>query len=82
MELTDVDRAAGVVSDEVVLFGRSKAQTTPDHAVRIVTVKATPHSSRGNRGGGSTGPNCDGSLRIATNRDEMKRHIEALPKPA
>ena len=45
MELTDADRAAGVVSDEVVLFGRSKAQTTPDHAVRIVTVKATPHRS-------------------------------------
>jgi len=50
MELTDADRAAGVVSDEVVLFGRSKAQATPDHAVRIVTVKATPHSSRGKRG--------------------------------
>jgi len=32
MELTDADRAAGVVSDEVVLFGRSKAQTKPDHA--------------------------------------------------
>jgi len=67
-ELTDADRAAGVVSDEVVVFGRSKGQTTPDHPVRIVTMKATPHSSRGKRGGGSTGPNCDGSLRIATNR--------------
>jgi hypothetical protein len=52
MELTEADRTAGVVSDEVVLFGRSKAQTTPDHAVRIVTVKATPHRSGGKTGGG------------------------------
>jgi hypothetical protein len=43
MELTDADRAAGVVSDEVVVFGRSKASLGPDHPVRIVTVKATPH---------------------------------------
>jgi hypothetical protein len=70
-ELTDADRTAGVVSDEVVLFGRSKAQTTPDHAVRIVTVKATPHRS----GGGSTGPNCDGFLRIATNRLDLPAEL-------
>ena len=71
MELTDADRAAGVVSDEVVLFGRSKAQITPDHPVRIVTVKATPHRSGGKTGGGSTEPNCDGFLRIATNRLDL-----------
>ena len=75
MELTDADRAAGVVSDEVVLFGRSKAQTTPDHAVRIVTVKATPHRSGGKTGGGSTGPNCDGFLRIATNRLDLPAEL-------
>jgi len=74
-ELTDADRAAGVVSDEVVLFGRSKAQTTPDHAVRIVTVKATPHRSGGKTGGGSTGPNCDGFLRIATNRLDLPAEL-------
>jgi IS4 transposase len=75
MELTDADRAAGVVSDEVVLFGRSKAQTTPDHAVRIVCVKATPHRSGGKTGGGSTGPNCDGFLRIATNRLDLPAEL-------
>ena len=75
MELTDADRAAGVVSDEVVLFGRSQVQITPDHPIRIVTVKATPHSSRGKRGGGSTGPNCDGSLRIATNRLDLPAEL-------
>jgi len=74
-ELTDADRAAGVVSDEIVLFGRSKAQTTPDHAVRIVTVKATPHRSGGTTGGGSTGPNCDGFLRIATNRLDLPTEL-------
>lgn len=75
MELTDADRAAGVVSDEVVVFGRSKGSLGPDHHVRIVTVKATPHSSRGKRGGGSTGPNCDGSLRIASNRLDLPAEL-------
>ena len=75
MDLTDADRAAGVVGDEVVLFGRSKGSLGPDHHVRIVTVKATPHSSRGKRGGGSTGPNCDGSLRIATNRLDLPAEL-------
>jgi len=75
LELTDCDIAAGVVSDEVVLFGRSKAQITPDHPVRIVTVKATPHRSGGKTGGGSTGPNCDGFLRIATNRLDLPAEL-------
>jgi IS4 transposase len=74
-QLPDADRAAGVVSDEVVLFGRSKAQTTPDHAVRIVTGKATPHRSGGKTSGGSTGPNCDGFLRIATNRLDLPAEL-------
>jgi len=54
MELTDADRAAGVVSDEVVVFGRSKRQTTPDHPVRIVPVKATPHSMLRSRSEGAS----------------------------
>ena len=40
-----------------------------------MTVKATPHSSRGKRGRGSTGPNCDGSLRIATNRLDLPAEL-------
>jgi hypothetical protein len=75
LELADADRTTGVVSDEVVLFGRSKAQITPDHPVRIVTVKATPHRSGGKTGGGSTGPNCDGFLRIATNRLDLPAEL-------
>ncbi len=49
----------------------SKARIIPDHPVRIVTVKATPHCSSGGR----TGPNCDGFLRIATNRLDLPAEL-------
>jgi hypothetical protein len=75
-ELTDSDIAAGVVSDEVVSFDAgAKARIIPDHPVRIVTVKATPHRSGGKTGGGRTGPNCDGFLRIATNRLDLPAEL-------
>jgi len=71
LALTESDIAAGVVSDEVVSFDAgSKARIVPDHPVRIVTVKATPH-----RSGGRTGPNCDGFLRIATNRLDLPAEL-------
>jgi hypothetical protein len=66
-ELTQADRKAGVISDQIVKFGGSKADKAPDHAVRLVTVTASEHTSRGNRAtGSSTGPSCDGKLRLAT----------------
>jgi hypothetical protein len=40
-----------------------------------VTVKATPHRSGGKTGGGRTGPNCDGFLRIATNRLDLSAEL-------
>lgn len=43
--------------------------------VRIVTVKATPHRSGGKSSGGRTGPNCDGFLRIATNRLDLPAEL-------
>lgn len=47
-ELTDADRAAGVLSDEIVLIGQSgKANARPDHKIRLVCVKCSPHTSRG-----------------------------------
>ena len=71
--LTAVD---GSVVETLARVARlSQVQITPDHPVRIVTVKATPHSSRGKRGGGGTGPNCDGSLRIATNRLDLPAEL-------
>lgn len=75
-ELSEADRAAGVLSDEIVLLGKTKpADARPDHFVRLVTVAATPHTSRGKYRGGSTGPSCDGKLRIATNRLDLPAEL-------
>jgi IS4 transposase len=75
-QLSAADRAAGVLSDEVVLLGQSsKADARPDHPLRLVTVAATPHTSRGKYRGSSTGPSCDGQLRIATNRLDLPAEL-------
>lgn len=67
-ELTQADQAEGVWSDQIVSLGaRRKAEDRPDHAVRLVIVETTPHTSRGKYRGGSTGHSSDGRLRIATN---------------
>jgi hypothetical protein len=66
-QLTDEDRKAGVISDQIVKFGASKADASPDHTVRMVIVSASEHTSRGSAAtGSSTGPSCDGKLRLAT----------------
>ena len=65
--LTDADRAAGVLSDQLVRFSNGKADARPDHPVRLICVKCSPHTSRGKYGGGSSGVDSDGILRIATN---------------
>lgn len=75
-ELSEADRAAGVLSDEIVLLGKTTpVDARPDHFVRLVTVAATPHTSRGKYRGGSTGPSCDGKLRIATNRLDLPAEL-------
>lgn len=59
--------AADVLSDELVSLGGHGAQVKrPNHVVRLVQVRITPHQQRG-RHGGATGPGSDGILRIATN---------------
>lgn len=65
--LTDADRAAGVLSDQIVRFKKSKGGSQPDHPIRLICVSTSPHTSRGKYRGGSTGPGSDGVLRIATN---------------
>lgn len=66
-ELTDADRAADIVSDQLIQFGTPNSRTTPpDHPTRIVIVKAEPHDSRRSKNGVS-GPSSDGYLRIVTN---------------
>jgi len=67
-ELAAEDLEEGVLSDQVVTMGASsKVSERPDHLIRIIEVKATPHTSRGKYRGGSTGHSSDGKMRIATN---------------
>lgn len=77
-ELTDADRAAGVLSDQIVRFSQGKAKAQPDHPIRLVCVKCSPHTSRGKYRGGSSGPDSDGILRIATNLLDVPAEIISL----
>ena len=54
--LSDADRAAGILSDQLVRFPNGKAEAQLDHPIRVVCVKTSPHTSRGKPSGGSTGP--------------------------
>jgi Transposase DDE domain len=77
--LTEADRALNVLSDQVVSIGQQgKVEARPDHSIRLVTVRITPHTSRGKPGTGSTGPSSDGLLRIATNLLDVPAEIIAL----
>jgi IS4 transposase len=73
-------QAARVTRDQVVKLGASsKEDAKPDHCVRIVTIAMKPHQSASRYGRpGSTGPSCDGFLRIATNRLDVPAEIIAL----
>ena len=77
-ELTAADRAAGVLSDQVVRFSNGKAEARPDHPIRLICVKCSPHTSRGKYRGGSSGVDSDGILRIATNRLDVPAEIISL----
>jgi len=77
--LTDADRAANVLSDQIVLLGQSsKATDRPNHTMRLVIVKIKPHLSKGKYKGGSSGVDSDGFLRIATNLLDVPAEIIAL----
>lgn len=77
--LTDADRALNVLGDQVVSIGQGgKAEARPDHPIRLITVRISPHTSRGKYGGGSTGPGSDGILRIATNLLDVPAEVIAL----
>jgi Transposase DDE domain len=77
--LTEADQAADVLSDQVISIGKtSKTGQRPNHAVRLVCVKCSPHTSRGKSKLGSTAPSSDGILRIATNLLDVPAEIIAL----
>ena len=77
--LTDADRALNVLTDQIVVLGKSaKADARPDHPIRLITVRISPHTSRGKYRGGSTGPGSDGVLRLATDLLDVPAEIIAL----
>jgi len=77
--LTEADRAANVLSDQIVRLGQSgKAADRPNHTLRLVLVKIKPHVSKGKYQGGSSGVDSDGFLRIATNLLDVPAEIIAL----
>jgi hypothetical protein len=77
--LSNDDVEADVVLDAVVRLGDTgKPEARPDHPVRLVVVKTTPHEKRGRSGGGSAGPASSDSLLIATNLLDLPAWIIAL----
>jgi len=77
--LSEADRALHVLSDQVVQLGtESKPHARPDHAIRLLEIQTTPHTSRGKYKGGSTGPSSDGILRLATNLLDVPAEVIAL----
>jgi len=77
--LCDEAQAADVLQDAVVRLGKtSKADARPDHKIRLITIKTTPHVKRGKYQGGWAGPGSDGVLRIATNLLDVPAEIIAL----
>jgi hypothetical protein len=77
--LTDADVAAGVLSDDIVMMGLSKdREGRPDHPVRLVTVRVTPHEKRSHRKGNTGAGHSDGALRIATNLLDVPAEVIAL----
>ena len=75
-ELTDADRAAGVVSDQVIQLATPNTRNPPDHPTRLVIVKVEPHDSRKAKNAQS-GPSSDGYLRIVTNNLDAPAEIIA-----
>lgn len=74
--LSDKAKAAGVVFDGIVELGQDRqGDDRPQHTMRLVLIRTTPHAKRGKAGGGSTGPASDGLLRIATNLVEVPAEV-------
>jgi hypothetical protein len=70
---------AGVLGDALVRMGLSKKEDErPDHPLRLVTVRLTPHEKRSNRKGNTGAGPSDGVLRIATDRLDAPAEVIAL----
>jgi len=74
-EIDAAGREAGVVRDTVAIIGHDRAgPDKPNHKIRIVVVKTTPHERRGN----NKGHESDGYLRIATDMLDVPADLIAL----
>jgi hypothetical protein len=77
--LSAEDNEAGVTLDALVQIGdSSKEDARPDHQIRLVAVKITPHPKRAKIGNGSTSSASRGLLLIATNRLDLPAWVIAL----
>jgi hypothetical protein len=78
--LSDEDVQAGVVFDGLVVLGETtkKPEERPNHPLRLVAIRTTPHPKRGKTGGGSAGPASDGLLLVATNLLDLPAWIIGL----
>lgn len=80
--LSEQDKQAGVLSDQIVQIGLSKKKAQQaDHKTRLIRLACTPHQKRGKshkKGNGQTGPTSDGILRIVTNNLDAPAHVIAF----
>jgi hypothetical protein len=73
------DVEAGIVLDAIVCLGEYQGgKDRPDHPLRLVMLKTTPHEKRGRSGGGSTGPASNGLRLIASNLLDLPACIITL----
>ena len=73
--LGEEDREAEVQQDAMVQLGAtSKPESQPDHPIRLVAVRTTPHPKRN----GHHGPASNGVLLIATNLLDLPAWVIAL----
>lgn len=83
--LSAAARAERITQDVIVHLGdhaKAKDRALPDHQVRLLTIQCQPHRKAGRSQrysrAGSTGPACDGVLRLATNLLDVPAEIIAL----
>lgn len=76
--LGEADTQAGVLSDQIIKPTSETAKL--DHPIRLIIVRGPVHTSRGRTNGrkfSSTGPSCDGFIRIVTDMLDVPAELIA-----
>jgi Transposase DDE domain len=77
--LTQADREAGVISDQVVRLGTSMSRARQlDHHCRLLILEVSPHEKRGGAKGKRSGPPNEGKLYLASDLLDVPAEIIAL----